>query len=300
MTSKDLEYFLSVYSSRSIKDSAQKLFISPQGLSKKIIELERELNVLLFTRTQKGMIPTAAGKQLAVRARIILDEFTGIQSDFSKAAVNNGSSLTIPATHGVLNYLSVSFIRSFYEKNPHIILNLIEIPEKETDSMLQKNEAEIAFVPAPIDYSKYDALFCFSWKHCLVIHKSNPLAIKDRISCEDLAHVPLAVRGRSYSAFPSNMSKFLRRGVQPDILLETTSETLIHSIAEENMGVGITLEFQAIADPRPNTVIKDFDVPFEKEVYLISKKGFPLSAEASAFHSFILQWTGQESKAPQE
>lgn len=290
VTSKDLEYFLSVYNSHSIKDSAKELFISSQGLSRKIIELEQEIGAPLFDRTAKGMIPTSAGRRLAYRAQTIINEFKEIRSDFSNATIKNGVDLTVPATYGVIQYLSVPFMKSFYEQHPHICLNLIEIPEKELFAALQKNEVEVAFAPAPIDYSRYNAIFCFSWKHCLVINRKNPLAKKERISCEDLAHVPLAVRGRSYSAFPSNMSRFLRRGVQPDILLETTSETLIHSIAEENMGIGITLEFQAQADRRPGTVIRYFEVPFEKEVYLISKKGISLSPAASAFSSFVMQW----------
>ena len=42
MTTKELEYFLSVYETHSIKNSAEKLFISSQALSKSIKKLEAE------------------------------------------------------------------------------------------------------------------------------------------------------------------------------------------------------------------------------------------------------------------
>ena len=47
MTTKELDYFLSVYTSHSIKKSAEQLFVSPQALSKVIKKIENELDTSL-------------------------------------------------------------------------------------------------------------------------------------------------------------------------------------------------------------------------------------------------------------
>ena len=106
-------------------------------------------------------------------------------------------------------------------------------------------EIELAFLPAPIDYSQYDALFCFSWKYCLIINKKHPLVQKKIINYTELDGVPLALKGRSYSVFSSNISRFLKEGVNSNILLETTSDMLINQVAKANAGVGVSLSFIA-------------------------------------------------------
>ena len=291
MTTKELEYFLSVYTTHSIKKSAEKLFISSQALSKVIKKLESECKVTLFVRETKGLIPTHSAHQLAEHAHRILNEFDSIYSDFNNSNSNKKTILTIAATYGVLCFLGYDFIKQFYHQYPQIQLNLIEAPEKQIYELLCSNEIEIAFLPAPIDYSLYNASFCFSWKHCLIIHRNHPLASKKTIQYSDLDGIPLVLKGRSYSVFPSNISRFLKEGVQPNILLETTSEYLINEVANQNEGVGVSLSFMAERLHSSNTVIREFDDPnCTKDVYLISKKSINISKESIYFTEFLNDW----------
>lgn len=131
--------------------------------------------------------------------------------------------LSVATTYGVLDYIGCDFIRTFYLQYPNIKLNLVELPEKQIQDLFDKNEIELAFLPAPIDYSSYDATFCFSWNHCVIINQKNPLAQNKTINYSDLDGIPLVLKGRSYSVFPSNISRFLKEGIKPNILLDTTS-----------------------------------------------------------------------------
>ena len=291
MTTKELEYFLSVYETHSIKNSAEKLFISSQALSKSIKKLEAEINTTLFTRTSSGLIPTHSADKLAERAHVIINEFDNITSDFSVAESNSSTVLTVAATYGVLDYLGYNFVKNFYLQFPNIKLNLIELPETHISEMLANNQVEIAFMPAPIDYTKFNAKFCFSWKHCLIINRKHPLAVKKKIPYSDLDGIPLELKGRSYSVFPSNISRFLKEGVNPNILLETTSESLIHQVAETNAGIGVSLSFLAERIHSSSTVIREFDDPnCQKEVYLVTKKDMIPSSDASCFVSYLDRW----------
>lgn len=291
MTTKELDYFLSVYTSHSIKKSAEQLFVSPQALSKVIKKIENELDTLLFTRNNQGLNPTHSADKLAEHAHVIINEFNNITSDFNIAESNNNTVLSVATTYGVLDYIGYDFIRNFYMQHHNIKLNLVELPEKQIQELLAKNEIELAFLPAPIDYSQYDAIFCFSWKHCLIINKKNPLAQNKSINYADLDGIPLALKGRSYSVFPSNISRFLRHDINPNILLETTSDMLISQVADANAGVGVSLSFIAKNYQSPNTVIREFnDENCTKEVYLVSKKGITKSKENICFSNFVSEW----------
>lgn len=58
-----IRYFLDVAETLSVNQSATGLFISPQGLSRSISQLEKEVGLTLFVRTNRGMKLTSAGKQ---------------------------------------------------------------------------------------------------------------------------------------------------------------------------------------------------------------------------------------------
>lgn len=291
MTTKELECFLSVYTTHSIKKSAERLYISSQALSKTIKKIETEVGTPLFIRTGQGLIPTHSAENLAEHAHVIINEFENIASSFSLAQSHNSTVLTVPATYGVLDYIGYGFVRAFYIRHPNIRLNLVELPEVQIGDLLSSGAAELAFMPAPVDYSVFDARFCFAWKHCTIINTNHPLASHKTISYSDLDGIPLALRGRSYSVYPSNISRFLKEGVNPNILLETTSETLINQFADANAGIGISLTFLAERMHSSSTVIREFDDPnCQKEVYLVKRKGAAASSDASCLISFMDEW----------
>lgn len=125
----------------------------------------------------------------------------------------------------------------------------------------------------------------------LDINKKHPLVQKKIINYTELDGVPLALKGRSYSVFSSNISRFLKEGVNSNILLETTSDMLINQIAKANAGVGVSLSFIAERFNSSDTVIRNFnDENCTKEVYLISKKGITKSKKNICFLSYLSEW----------
>lgn len=63
MQIRQLEYVRSIAENRSISRAAQKLFISQQALSETLKLLEQELGFQIFKRSNKGVVPTAAGEK---------------------------------------------------------------------------------------------------------------------------------------------------------------------------------------------------------------------------------------------
>ena len=76
MQSKQLQYFITAYATKNIQRAAEKLFVSRQGISKTIRELEQELGADLFLRSSKGLEPTDFAEALFPHAKKLLDEYT--------------------------------------------------------------------------------------------------------------------------------------------------------------------------------------------------------------------------------
>lgn len=62
MTMEQLYYFKEIYEKLSLNAVAKQLYISQPALTKSLQNMERELGVVLFTRSKKGLSPTDAGK----------------------------------------------------------------------------------------------------------------------------------------------------------------------------------------------------------------------------------------------
>lgn len=75
MERRNLEYFVTVVDCGSISAAAQKLFVAQPSLSRAINAMERQMECRLLERTSRGVVPTAAGRQLYYYARSILDKF---------------------------------------------------------------------------------------------------------------------------------------------------------------------------------------------------------------------------------
>ena len=73
MQLSQLMYFVTVAEQGSINKAAEKLFVTQPNLSKAIGNLESELKVRIFDRTNKGVILTEDGKKLYEYARTILN-----------------------------------------------------------------------------------------------------------------------------------------------------------------------------------------------------------------------------------
>ena len=74
MTLQQLRYITMVAEKGTISEAAKELFISQPSLTNAIRELEQEMQVTIFHRTNKGVTITAEGDEFLAYARQILDQ----------------------------------------------------------------------------------------------------------------------------------------------------------------------------------------------------------------------------------
>ena len=83
MTLQQLKYAIEVARSRSISKAAQNLFISQPSLSNAFKELEKEMGITIFSRTNKGIIITIEGAEFLGYARQVVEQAELLESRYS-------------------------------------------------------------------------------------------------------------------------------------------------------------------------------------------------------------------------
>ena len=74
MTLQQLKYLVTVAECKNISEAAEKLYISQPSLSAAIHNLEEEMGVTAFARSNKGVSVTREGEELLSLARNLLEQ----------------------------------------------------------------------------------------------------------------------------------------------------------------------------------------------------------------------------------
>lgn len=80
MTLQQLTYLVTVAECGNITDAAERLFLSQPSLSAAIHNLEKEMGVTAFVRSNKGVTVTQEGEELLSFARMLHEQATSCRS----------------------------------------------------------------------------------------------------------------------------------------------------------------------------------------------------------------------------
>ena len=84
MTLQQLTYLVTAAECGNMTKAAEKLFISQPSLSAAIKNLEEEMGVTIFVRSNKGIVPTRDGEELLSYARMLLEQAEIMKERFVK------------------------------------------------------------------------------------------------------------------------------------------------------------------------------------------------------------------------
>ena len=80
MTLMQMKYAIAVADTKSMNEAARSLFITQPSLSASIKELENEIGVELFKRTNRGITVTPEGEEFLGYARQVVEQYRLIES----------------------------------------------------------------------------------------------------------------------------------------------------------------------------------------------------------------------------
>ena len=84
MTLQQMNYIIAISEAGSINKAAEKLYVSQPSLTSAIKELERELGIVLFNRTGKGVTLTADGAEFLPYARQVYGQYERLLEKYGK------------------------------------------------------------------------------------------------------------------------------------------------------------------------------------------------------------------------
>lgn len=293
MTNRHLEYFLKVYEERSIKKAADALFITPQGVSRTILELEHELEMMLFIRDGTSMIPTDQADFLHEHAEKIVNEFYLIKG---KKFLNKRKKLSVLVSYDIFELLGVDFLFKFKETYPDVILSIINTSDKDAVGRINRLEADAAIITGPVKAENLCINYLFTRYYNVIVNKSNKLASKRSIDYEDLQNYPVALCGGfEQGAYAPNDNEVLKTGAYVNIIFETLNYNLVLDAVRDNRAIGIVPDFFTNGMKDNKILILPFSKANSADYYIIYNNESKLKSDSETFCRFLLDWCKKHS-----
>jgi len=149
MNSRQLLYFTSIFEEGSISRAAERQRVAVSALSHHLSNLEAELGQTLFKRKPRGMVPTAAGERLYLRARSILDAMDAAVAEARQEGPEIAGDVSIGMAYSAVRAVGVDLFRRVLSDLPKVRLSLSESLSGSTLMNLMASEVDLALVYNP-------------------------------------------------------------------------------------------------------------------------------------------------------
>lgn len=211
MTFQQLKYVIEVARNRSISKAAQRLFISQPSLSNAIKELEKELGIAIFSRTNKGIVITSEGTKFLGYARQVIEQTDLLENQYINTAQPPQQHFSVSAQHYAFAVSAFVKLLKDYERDEYQF-TLRETRTYEIIDDVRDLRSEIGILYLN-DFNqqviskflregnlRFDKLF--EADPHVFISSTNPLAAQEYVTLEDLHPFPyLSFEQGDYNSF---------------------------------------------------------------------------------------------------
>lgn len=295
MEIRQIQYFVQICKDKSILKASQSLYVSQQALSKAMQNLEKELGVPLFKRSNTGIEMTKYGHVFFRKAVHILRELEGLASELDDQKEDYSDTLSIGFTVNTLKSVYLDTIWAYQEQHKKTKLTFVETSDANCAQMVFDEQLDLACVSGTgnVDPSFFDYILLRQDAPWLAISTDNPLSQRDTLTIADLSGENFLMGSNEFGHFHELIEVCRTWGFYPRTdYLSDDIHTLIELVAM-NKGTYILPENRLEEMRRPN--VKFFlleDIP-PVRYYIIKKKGRYLPPSVKAFSDFLILKTAE-------
>ena len=210
MTLQQLKYVVMVAEKGTISEAAKALFISQPSLTNAIKEIENEMQITIFQRTNKGIIISRDGNEFLGYARQVLEQSNLLEERYLGARKEKPQFSVSTQHYSFAVNAFVDVIKKYNAEQYDFTLRETQTYEIIQDVSQLKSEIGILYVSShnknilmkiiKQNDLKFDGLF--TARPHVFISSKHPLSSKDIITLDDLENYPyLSFEQGEYNSF---------------------------------------------------------------------------------------------------
>ncbi len=288
MNLRDLRYLVALAETRHFGRAAEASFVSQPTLSTQIRKLEEELGVALVERTPRKVLLTEVGREIAQRARDVLNEVDQIKAIARRTRDPESGSLRLGIFPTLGPYLLPHAVPMIRRRFPRLELLLVEEKTEVVVRQLREGRLDAGILALPLHEPQLHAEPLFEEPFVLAVPEGSALATRKALTLDDLADQSVLLLEDGHCLRDQALEVCQLAGAGEKAGFRATSlETLRQMVAAD---VGITL--------LPTLAVKP-PVPQVEHVRILPFSGKPPSRHvamvwrrSSAMAPFLLELAG--------
>ena len=234
--------FCEVAKCQSFSMAARELYISQSAVSQGIMQLERELQVRLFTRTPKGVNLTSEGNLLFEYVNSAINLINVGEKKLFQAKGLMVGELKIGVGDTISRYFLLSYLEIFHNEFPNIKLRIINRTTLELCAMLKSGEIDIAICNLPIEDTSIEVRKCMDVHDIFVCGEKYKDKISTPLSLEEIVDLPLILLESKSNSRQYIERYMLSQGVKITPEIELGSHELLLEFAKINLGISCVVK----------------------------------------------------------
>lgn len=144
-----LPYFFEVAKTGSIRQAAERLYITQPSITKSIKILEDAIGRQLFTRLPRGMVLTQEGEVLLKYCYQLFSHLSDLEKSLAAPNDPMAGSLKVGTYDSIAIYFWPNFLRTFLSKYPKLDLQLTTNRSRTIQQMVEKGELDLGLIIEP-------------------------------------------------------------------------------------------------------------------------------------------------------
>ena len=198
MTLQQLKYIIAISETGSITTAAQRLFIAQPSLSKAVAELEKEMGINIFNRSNRGVYLSEDGTKFLAYARQIVEQAELLESEYKSTAPPRRAFAVSAQHYAFVVNAFVELVREYGRDKYEFSLRELKTAEIIEDVRTRRSDIGVLFLSSfnrevirhilQNEEIRFEPLF--TAKPHVFVSRSNPLVGRSSVTLDDLKAFP--------------------------------------------------------------------------------------------------------------
>lgn len=197
MNIQQLRYVVAIANSGTFREAAEKMYVSQPSLSISVRDLEKELGFKIFRRTSSGTFLTRRGMEFYEKAQELVKGFDVFQNQYANPEEEK-KEFSISSQHYDFLPPLITQFSILYPENKNFrifesttVQILDEVAQGHSElGIIYLNKQNTKGIMQRVDKLGLEVIDLIPFQTHIYLRKGHPLAKKESLVMEDLAHLP--------------------------------------------------------------------------------------------------------------
>ncbi|MBK4774791.1 LysR family transcriptional regulator [Streptococcus rubneri] len=197
MNIQQLRYVVAIANSGTFREAAEKMYVSQPSLSISVRDLEKELGFKIFRRTSSGTFLTRRGMEFYEKAQELVKGFDVFQNQYANPEEEK-KEFSISSQHYDFLPPLITQFSVLYPDNKNFrifesttVQILDEVAQGHSElGIIYLNKQNTKGIMQRVDKLGLEVIDLIPFQTHIYLRKGHPLAKKESLVMEDLAHLP--------------------------------------------------------------------------------------------------------------